>query len=247
VISPMRAQGWLEGDPTGTIERQQMRYSGDYDFYDRDQIDALIAAAAGDQDATVYLTASMTGLRRGELVGLRSRDVDFAGQAIRVRAGYSFGEPVTPKSGKVRSVPMVPELAQALALLRQREFFTDQQHPVFAGAGGGHLDASALRPRYAKAVQRAGLRPLPFHSLRHYFGSMAMNRASLVQVQARMGHSHIQTTAATCTPRARRTMRRCWRAPLRRAMSRCRLRPPDAQADGRGLPEVRLRWWWWDG
>lgn len=60
---------------------------------------------------------------------------------------------------------------------------------------GGHLDASALRRRYAAAVKRAGLRALPFHSLRHYFGSMAVNRVSLVQVQAWMGHSHIQTTA----------------------------------------------------
>jgi integrase len=57
------------------------------------------------------------------------------------------------------------------------------------------LDASALRRRYAEAVKAAELRPLPFHSLRHYFGSMAVNRASLVQVQSWMGHSHIQTTA----------------------------------------------------
>ena len=66
---------------------------------------------------------------------------------------------------------------------------------MFAGTDGGHLDASALRRRYAAAAKRAGLRPLPFHSLRHYFGSMAVNRASLVQVQSWMGHSHIQTTA----------------------------------------------------
>jgi integrase len=55
------------------------------------------------------------------------------------------------------------------------------------------------RARYGAAtppaVKDAELRPLPFHSLRHYFGSMAVNRASLVQVQSWMGHSHIQTTA----------------------------------------------------
>ena len=38
-------------------------------------------------------------------------------------------------------------------------------------------------------------RVLPFHSLRHFFGSMAVNKASLVQVQTWMGHAHIQTTA----------------------------------------------------
>jgi integrase len=90
---------------------------------------------------------------------------------------------------------VVPEVAQALAKLGQRRFFLGDEDPVFAGPMGGHLDASALRRRYSEAFKRAELRPLPFHSLRHYFGSMAVNRASLVQVQSWMGHSHIQTTA----------------------------------------------------
>lgn len=190
-----RSRDWIDGDPTASIVRQQVRYSGDYDFYSREEVDALVRAAASDQDAAVYLTAAMTGLRRGELVALRWRDVDFPGEAIRVRANYSFGELVTPKSGKVRSVPMVPEVAGALARLGQRERFTGDEDPVFPGTVGGHLDAGALRRRYAAAVRRAGLRALPFHSLRHYFGSMAVNRASLVQVQSWMGHAHIQTTA----------------------------------------------------
>jgi integrase len=114
---------------------------------------------------------------------------------VSVRANYSFGQLVTPKSGKVRTVPMVPDVAHVLARLGQRQHFTADEDPVFAGPGGGHLDASALRRRYQAAVKRAELRALPFHSLRHYFGSMAVNRASLVQVQSWMGHSHIQTTA----------------------------------------------------
>jgi len=189
-----RSRGWIAQDPTASIERQQVRYSGDYDFYSREEIDALVRAATSEQDAAVYLTAAMTGLRRGELIALRWRDVDFPGQAIRVRANYSFGQLVTPKSGKVRSVPMVAEVAQALARLGQREHFTGEQDPVFVGQAGQHMDASALRRRYAEAVKCAGLRALPFHSLRHYFGSMAVNRATLVQVQAWMGHAHIQTT-----------------------------------------------------
>ncbi len=195
VFAHARSRGWIEQDPSAAVERQPVRYSGDYDFYSREEIDALVNAAASDQDAAVFLTAAMTGLRRGELVALRWRDIDFPGDAVRVRANYSFGQLVTPKSGKVRSVPMVPEVAQALARLSTRELFTADEDPVFAGPAGGHLDASALRRRYVAAVRRAGLRALPFHSLRHYFGSMAVNRASLVQVQSWMGHSHIQTTA----------------------------------------------------
>jgi integrase len=195
IFAHARSRGWIEQNPADAVERQQVRYSGDYDFYSREEVDALVRHAAGEQDGAIYLTAAMTGLRRGELVALRWRDIDFPGQAIRVRANYSFGELVTPKSGKVRSVPMVQEVAEALARLSQREHFTRDEDPVFAGTVGGHLDASALRRRYAAAVRDAGLRPLPFHSLRHYFGSMAVSRASLVQVQSWMGHSHIQTTA----------------------------------------------------
>jgi integrase len=195
ILSHARRRGWIEEDPSAAVERQQVRYSGDYDFYSREEIDALVRASASEQDAAVYLTAAMTGLRRGELVALRWRDVDFPGQAIRVRANYSYGQLVTPKSGKVRSVPMVPEVAQALARLSQRSLFTGEEDPVFVGQAGQHIDASALRRRYARAARQAELRPLPFHSLRHYFGSMAVNRASLVQVQAWMGHAHIQTTA----------------------------------------------------
>jgi integrase len=195
IFTHARSQGWIEEDPSKTVEPQPVRYSGDYDFYAREDINALVGAAANQQDAAIYLTASMTGLRRGELIALRWRDIDFPGHAIRVRANYSFGELVTPKSGKIRSVPMIPEVADTLARLSHREHFTEADDPVFAGPAGGHLDASALRRRYATAVKRAGLRELPFHSLRHHFGSIAVNRATLVQVQSWMGHSEIQTTA----------------------------------------------------
>ncbi len=68
-------------------------------------------------DAAIFLTAAFTGLRQGELVGLRWRDVDFAGSTIRVRASYAAGKLTTPKSGKVRAVPMAPDVASALAKL----------------------------------------------------------------------------------------------------------------------------------
>lgn len=195
IFAHAQSRGWIESSPAAAVERQPVRCSGDYDFYGREEVAALVAAAISEQDAAIFLAAATTGLRRGELVALRWRDIDFAGRAIRVRANYSHGELVTPKSGKVRTVPMVDDVAQRFARLGQRERFVADEDPVFAGGGGGHLDASALRRRYATAAKRAGLRALPFHSLRHYFGSMAVNRATLVQVQAWMGHAHVQTTA----------------------------------------------------
>jgi integrase len=194
ILTRARKRGKIDGNPAVDVERPTVRYSGDLDVYTREEIEALVRAAASEQDAAIFLTAALTGLRRGELVGLHWRDIDFTQEAIRVRRNYSHGQVATPKSGKVRTVPMVAEVGQALARLGQRERFTGDDEPVFVGQAGGYLDASALRRRYAAAAKRAGLRPLSFHSLRHFFGSAAVNRASIVQVQNWMGHADIKTT-----------------------------------------------------
>jgi len=105
----------------------------------------------------------------GELIALRWRDVDFTGATIRVRGSYAAGHLTTPKSGKVRAVPMAPDVASALAQLGRRENWVGDDDLVFAGDLGSYLDGSALRRRYKEALSRAGLRPLRFHDLRHTF------------------------------------------------------------------------------
>jgi integrase len=65
---------------------------------------------------------------------------------------------------------------------------------VFAGDLGKHLDASALRDRYKAALDRAGLRRLRFHDLRHTFGTLAVRKAEIPAVHAWMSHAHIGTT-----------------------------------------------------
>jgi hypothetical protein len=76
--------------------------------------------------------------------------------------------PDIAESGRVRSVPMAPRVAEALARLGQRELFTGDDDIVFAGIVGGYLDGSALSKRYRASLQRAGLRPLRFHDLRRH-------------------------------------------------------------------------------
>ena len=129
------------------------------------------------------------------MLALAWEDLDFAGQAVRVRRSYTaHGGLSSPKSGRVRSVPLVPDVVGALAALATREWFTADDDLVFPGQTGGHQDGAALRIRYEAAVKRAGLRPLRFHDLRHTFGTLAVRRAEVPAVQAWMGHSSIQTT-----------------------------------------------------
>jgi integrase len=184
----------LPTNPVASVEKYRQRSSGDINVFSPEEVMALVRAAGSEQDATIFLTAAFTGLRRGELLALRWRDVDFAASVVRVRASYAAGELTTPKSGKVRSVPLAPEVAKALARVGQRIDWTADDDLVFPGEAGGYLDGSALRRRYATALNRAGLRPLRFHDLRHTFGTRMIAKADIRRVQEWMGHSDVQTT-----------------------------------------------------
>jgi integrase len=184
----------LPMNPVVEVEKPPTAQSGDIDVFSVEEVMALVRAATSEQDAAIYLTASFTGLRRGELLALRWRDVDFEGQVIRVRASYADGALTTPKSGKIRSVPMAPDVAEAVAKLGQRENWTGDDDLVFVGQAGSYLDGRALRRRYDATLKRANLRKLRFHDLRHTFGTRMIAKADIRRVQEWMGHADIQTT-----------------------------------------------------
>jgi integrase len=205
----------LIANPAAKVKRLRETYTAArFDFYSTEEIDKLVATAAAGahrdpgrpavsdtertlraaedrQDAAIYLTAALSGLRRSELLALRWEDVDFEQSSIRVVEGYSAKRAGKPKS---RTVPMVDEIARALGDLKTRGAHTANNDLVFVSREGTHVDGSALRRRYLATLEAAGLRQLRFHDLRHTFGSLAINVASIVQVQAWMGHSDINTT-----------------------------------------------------
>jgi integrase len=148
------------------------------------------------QDAELVRVAAYAGLRLGELIALRWRDVDFTGHALTVSRAMSSGVESSTKSGRVRRVPLPDQAADALDRLSKRGDYTAADERVFCNAFGRALDGSALRRRFKKARDAAGLRPLRFHDLRHTYGSLlAAGGVDLVTIQAAMGHSALATTS----------------------------------------------------
>jgi integrase len=184
----------LAGNTAAGAERQPMRRSGEFDVLTVDEIGALVRAARSELDAGIFLTAAFAGLRLGELRGLRWCDVEFSKRLIHVRRSFVMGEAGLPKSGRVRSVPMVDDVADALTLLSRRERFTGDDDHVFAGPLGGPFEDSALRRRFYDALDRAYLKRVRFHDLRHSFGTLAVQVFPLSDVKAFMGHADIATT-----------------------------------------------------
>ncbi len=185
----------LPRNPLVDVERPRVRVSDDLEAFSPEEVHALARAAVSEQDSALFLTAAFTGLRLGELLALQWGDIDFPARAIRVRRSYSpQGRVTAPKSGKVRAVPLVGEVASALERLQERHRWTADSELIFPGTAGQHQGATMLRRRYKAALTRAGLRDLRFHDLRHTFGTLAIQRASILQVKAWMGHADVQTT-----------------------------------------------------
>ena len=147
------------------------------------------------QDAEIIRLAAYAGLRQGELLALRWRDIEFAGQVLTISRAVSLGTETTTKSGRVRRVPLPDQAAAALERVSRRAEFTAPDELVFCSALGRHLNGSALRRRFKRARDAVGLRPLRFHDLRHTYGSiLAAAGVDLVTIQAAMGHSALATT-----------------------------------------------------
>ncbi|MGO9320959.1 MAG: tyrosine-type recombinase/integrase [Solirubrobacteraceae bacterium] len=186
-------------NPAAGADKREAPKPGPLAYYSVEEVEALARAmetgSEGAQDAEAVRVSAYAGLRLGELLALRWRDVDFAGSRLTVGRALSAGVETSPKSRRVRQVPMPDQAAAALDRLSRRENFTGPGERVFCGPLGRTLDASALRRRYRKAQATAELAPLRWHDLRHSYGSLlAAAGVDLVKIKSAMGHSNIATT-----------------------------------------------------
>lgn len=195
-------RGWAHTNPVAAVERPRADGTDpDIRYLDAKEIGKLLAAAPDDElglmERALYLTATMCGLRQGELLALRWSDVDWTARLIRVRRNYTRGRFGKPKSRRSsRAVPMPSRVAVALRSLHGRSSYTTDSDLVFCHPETGKpYDPSKLRKRFKNALARADLRPIRFHDLRHTFGTMMAGAgAPLRYLQEWMGHRDYKTT-----------------------------------------------------
>ena len=117
IFQRARKEWSLPTNPVADVEKPPLSRSGDLQVFSPEEVWALVRAAASEQDAALVLTAAFTGLRMGELLALRWRDVDFAGSSVRVRASDYAGHLTTPKSGNPTPAEPAPCLTIAFAAI----------------------------------------------------------------------------------------------------------------------------------
>ncbi len=160
-------------------------------FYDLDEYRRLIesARACGPQTLAIILLAGDAGLRTGEIIALRWRDVDARRGALTVARNVCRGHEGSPKGGRVRQVPMTPRLKQTLAGLDR------VGGRVLLREDGAMITTGVITSAMYRAQRGAGLPKTGAHILRHTFCShLAMKGAAPRAIQGLAGHAKSATT-----------------------------------------------------
>jgi integrase len=200
---------WIWGQDAGLIAdgaanptRRMMKKAAQHsiDFYSKAEIVEIFAAARANHALHTLIAAALyTGLRKGELYGLRWRDINPHNATIRVERSYRS----TPKSGRARTVPLHPRLAPLLVAWRPGCPKTDEDlvfpfvtatGAVRMGKSGDDNDPALLR---ILRQARVHIPEKPWHAFRHTFAShYVMAGGNLAALQRHLGHHSIEQTMA---------------------------------------------------
>ncbi len=143
-----------------------------------------------------FLTAVLTGMRRGELLGLQWGDIDWSHSQIYVRRSLWKGQFVKPKSNRsIRRIDMSPTLVRELKK-HKLACPVSELDLVFCNSKGKPLEPDNLVKRqFLPALRRAKLRRMRFHDLRHTNVALRIEQGQNIKyIQNQLGHASIQTT-----------------------------------------------------
>ena len=177
-----------------------------------DQVRSFLSSVKGNRYEALYWLALSTGLRQGELLGLKWSDLEWSTKHLHIRRqvqrqkgkGLVLTEPKSA-AGK-RLVVLSSHTIGALQThinLQIEEKITagkrwQENHLIFPSVFGTPLDHSNLSKDFKESLKRAGIPEIRFHDLRHTSASlMLMQGVNPKIIQERLGHSDISLTLNT--------------------------------------------------
>ncbi len=179
---------------------------------DPEELASFLQAARGDRLYALYVVAVATGLRMGEVLGLRWEDLDLDRGSMNVRRSlqwFNDGPHLADlKTAKSRRTIILPPVAlDALRAHRDAQVAERRvagaawrEHGlVFTTGIGTPLNPSGVRNRsFHRVLARAGLPRIRFHDLRHTMATLMLHHGENPKVvQEMLGHSTIQMTMDT--------------------------------------------------
>jgi integrase len=170
--------GWLKENPVSKISRYKEGKARER-FLSKEEIQKLLEICKESKSPHLYavtLFALSSGARRGEILGLKWKDVDFDRKTATFR---------DTKNGENRTIPLSSTLVDCLLQERRKRIIPSEF--VFPSIDG--KQPADIRGGWENAVKEAGLSSVCFHTLRHTVAShLTMGGASMLEVGAILGH-----------------------------------------------------------
>jgi integrase len=186
------------------------RVTPEYTTWNEHQAAMFLQMADGHQFAALWRLALLTGLRRGELLGLKWADLDLAQGKLTVKrslsrgrgGSYTFGAPKTAQGKRTLDIQrsVVASLQshrkrQLEARLKFGEEYRADLDIVFADAIGEPLHPNTLTYQFKRLCIKAGVPSIRIHDLRHSAATLMIAQGiSPDVVQKRLGHSDVALT-----------------------------------------------------
>jgi integrase len=173
------------------------------------EVAALLSAASGDRLEALYVTAVHTGLRRGEILGLKWTDVDLDAGTLSVQRLLDKDGTFNPPKRKSsrRTVKLTTQAAESLKAHRARQneerlrlgSLWEDGDLMFPNQVGKPMNADNLYHRgFKPLLQKAGLSGFTFHSLRHTCATLLVSKNVNPKIISEMlGHATIAQTMDT--------------------------------------------------
>ena len=155
-----------------------------------DQLQAFLNEAKASGVYEMYYIELATGLRRGELLGLKWGDIDLAAGIIRVHRQIARinGEIVEAPLKTKNSYRVVSISPQAVEVLREQKCKTKDEY-IFPSPNGGPISPDSVNNMLKRVLERAGIPKVRFHDLRHTFATLALqNGVDIKTVSGMLGH-----------------------------------------------------------
>ncbi len=166
------------------VEHQEMR------TLTADQLAAFFREAKNSGVFEMYYLELATGLRRGELLGLKWDDINLEAGVIQIKRQVARinGEVVEAPLKTKNSYRTLSIGADAIEILREKQSKVTSEY-VFPSSNGGPISPDSVLHMLHRVLKRAGLPPLRFHNLRHTFSTLALqNGVDIKMVSGMLGH-----------------------------------------------------------
>ena len=166
----------------------------------------------------LYYLELATGLRRGELLGLKWEDIDLERGDLRVRRQIARinGEVVEAPLKTKNAYRTLPLAEDTIGILEAQRKKTGSSPWVFPSPTGGPISPDSVLHMLHRVLKRAGLPRVRFHDLRHTFATLALqNGVDVKTVSGMLGHFSagftLDTYAHVTTASQRQAAKATWR------------------------------------